>query len=168
MKRLLLVSALAVFSMSLVNAQEGLKVGANVGIPVGDASDFTTFGFGVDAYYFFEVGSGFLLGGTAGYHHYLGDDFEEFGFTIEVDDFQFVPVGAAARFYLMDELYLGANIGYAIGINDGNDGGFHYRPMVGYDLGGFGLNLSYSAVSVDDDFDDFTFSSILLGVDFSF
>ncbi len=168
MKRLLLIAALAVFSMSLVNAQEGFKVGANVGIPVGDASDFTTFGFGVDAYYFFEVGSGFLLGGTAGYHHFLGDEEEFLGITFDYDDFQFIPVGAAARFYIMDELFLGANIGYAIGINDGNDGGFHYRPMVGYDLGSVNLNLSYSAVSFDDEFGDFTFSSILLGVEIGF
>lgn len=53
---------------------------------------------------------------------------------------------------------------YAIGISpSGNDGGFYYRPIVGYKIGDDSqLNISYSGVSVNGG----TFSNIGLGVMF--
>ena len=44
---------------------------------------------------------------------------------------------------------VGADLGYAVALSpSGADGGFYYRPMVGYKLGdNMQLNLAYSGIS---------------------
>lgn len=46
------------------------KIGANVGIPVGDASDVSNFTLGLDAAYQWRVAENFDLGIATGYHHF--------------------------------------------------------------------------------------------------
>lgn len=85
------------------------------------------------------------------------------GFEGEV---QFLPIAASGRFNASEDFSIGADLGYALGINEGNDGGFYYRPIVGYNLSEKAqLNLSYTGVSIKDA--DFTWSTINLGVLFS-
>ena len=51
MKKLFLSAALAVGCLVGVNAQStGFEAGAYVGIPVGDAGDFTSFNFGIGCF----------------------------------------------------------------------------------------------------------------------
>ena len=46
---------------------------------------------------------------------------------------------------------VGLDLGYAVGINDGNDGGVYYRPMFGYNINEkIQLNASYRGVSLGD------------------
>lgn len=167
MKKLFLFAALAVFGFSNVNAQEeGFKLGVTLALPMGDAGDGWSFGATLDATYLFDVADSFQLGATTGYQHFFGKEIEEtfFGTTIsyEVDDAQFLPLAVAARFYASEDFFFGADLGYAMGINEGNDGGFYYRPKVGYNLGGASILASYSGVSMDG----FTFSYVGVGVEF--
>lgn len=53
MKKLILMAAIAVFGLS--NAQSGFTLGAHVGLPVGDASDVSSFTLGVDGAYRWPV-----------------------------------------------------------------------------------------------------------------
>lgn len=144
-------------------AQGDLRVGINAGIPVGDASDITTFHLGADLSYLFEVAEVISVGPMIGYSHFFGDeiDFNGMG-TMDIDDINFLPIAASGKIGLMNGLSLGLDLGYALGLNDGNDGGFYYRPKVGFNLVGIGLIASYSGVSVDGG----TFSSVNLGVEF--
>ena len=150
MKKLLLVTVVALFSMTSMNAQT-FKVGASIGIPVADAKDISTFVLGVDAYYYFtNVDAVVELGATAGFRNFFGDDIEILNQTIEIDDGQFLPLAAAARLKLFGILSGGADLGYAVGINDGNDGGFYFRPVVGIDIADtIELNASYENISND-------------------
>jgi hypothetical protein len=150
MKKLLLVTVVALFSMTSMNAQT-FKVGASIGIPVADAADISTFVLGVDAYYYFtNVDAVVELGATAGFRNFFGDDIEILNQTIEIDDGQFLPLAAAARLKLFGILSGGADLGYALGINDGNDGGFYFRPVVGIDIADtIELNASYENISND-------------------
>ena len=150
MKKLLLVTVVALFSMTSMNAQT-FKVGASIGIPVADAADISTFVLGVDAYYYFtNVDAVVELGATAGFRNFFGDDIEILNQTIEIDDGQFLPLAAAARLKLFGILSGGADLGYAVGINDGNDGGFYFRPVVGIDIADtIELNASYENISND-------------------
>ena len=71
----------------------------------------------------------------------------------------------AARFMASEKFMLGADLGYALGMNEGNDGGFYYRPMAGYNVSAqFQVNLSYIGVSVDGG----SWSTINLGASYSF
>jgi len=158
MKKVFLIAAFALFGFG-VQAQEGFKLGANLGLPMGDSGDVSSFSIGLDASYMFEVSDQFDAGISTGFSHaFLKDGFE--------GEVQFLPIAASGRFNASEDFSIGADLGYALGINEGNDGGFYYRPIVGYNLSEKAqLNLSYTGVSIKDA--DFTWSTINLGVLFS-
>ncbi len=151
MKKLIIMAAIAAFGFTSVHAQEGgVKLGLSAGIPLGDNGDYSSFGIAFDAAYLFTAADSFQVGPAIGFHHYFSKEYEPFpDVTVDPDDTQFVPIAAAARFDL-DGLFFGADLGYAIGINDGFDGGFYYRPKVGYNLGPVALILSYTGIVVNE------------------
>lgn len=161
MKTTILSAAVAILGLTSAFSQQGnFTIGVNAGIPVGDAEEFSTFNIGADVAYRFGLSERFEVGGLAAYSHFFGDSGEdEFG-SWEVDDFQFLPLAATARFNF-GAFFTGGDIGCAVGINDGNEGGFFYRPLVGYDFGKFGVLASYSGVSRDE----FTVATLNLGVE---
>lgn len=134
-------------------SQGDLRLGVNAGIPVGDAADVSSFNAGADVAYLMGFEDTFQVGPMLGYSHFFAED--------GLDDMQFLPIAATARFGLL-ALELGADVGYALGLNEGIDGGFYYRPKVGFSLFGVGLIASYTGISVDGG----TFSSVNVGAEF--
>jgi hypothetical protein len=162
MKKVLVV-ALALIGFSM-NAQEGFKLGANLGLPVGDAGDVSGFSVGLDAQYIFETAGEFDLGVATGFTNSFGKTIGDSTFSIEIDDVQFLPLAGVARYKASEEFSIGTDLGYALGINDGNDGGFYYRPTVGYAVSeGIEINASYTGISLDGG----TWSTVNLGVLFN-
>lgn len=158
MKKLILVIALAVFSFS-ANAQ--FNAGINVGIPAADASNGYSFSFGVDANYMLSDDDSFNYGLAAGYQNYTGKTVA----GIKISSASFLPLAAIGRYNASEDFVLGADLGYAVGLSpSGNDGGFYFRPMVGYNLGeNTQLNASYSSVSVNGG----TFANFGVGIMFA-
>jgi len=132
-------------------AKAQFKIGVNGGVPVGDYSDFYKFNVGVDAYYMFRDPDKFFnLGAAAGFINYFGDEVDVLGTTVEYDNAQFIPVAAAARFTLFSLLTFGPDIGYGIGLNEGMDGGFYWRSVLGLDFGNrLEIDTFYQSISVD-------------------
>ena len=143
MKKVLFIVFLAIAGVSNVNAQEGvLNGGFNLGLPTGDTSNVSSFTIGGELNYMFPVADGFTLGPSIQYSYYTGKD----GF----DGISVLPISGAARFNVSEKFVVGANLGYALGLTDGIDGGFFYRPVVGYKIGDTTqLNLSYSGITND-------------------
>jgi len=167
MKKMFLVTVLALFGFS-VHAQEGFKVGANLGLPVGDAGDISSFSIGVDVAYHWDVADSFAAGVASGFTNAFGkkETMSAGGSSIsfDYDDVQFLPIAASGRFAANEKISLGADLGYAIGISEGMDGGFYYRPIVGYNLSTrTQLNVSYTGISLDGG----TWSTVNLGVLFA-
>lgn len=163
MKKVVAVLAFALIGFSM-NAQDGFRLGANLGLPTGDAGDLSGFSIGLDAQYMFETAGDFDLGVATGFTNSFGKEIGSDEFSIEIDDVQFLPLAGVARYKASEELSIGTDLGYALGINDGNDGGFYYRPTVGYAVSdGVEINASYTGISVDGG----TWSTINLGVLFS-
>ena len=165
MRKLLLGVLIVAFGFT-ANAQGDFKVGVNAGLPVGDAGDGYTFTLGLEVNYLFEVSDAFEVGPSVSYVSYFGDSVEILGTSFDIDNASFLPIAAAARYAASESFTVGADLGYALGLSpDGNDGGFYYRPMVGYNLSeNFMLQATYSGVSVDGG----TFSSVGLGGVFGF
>ena len=177
MKKITL-TVLAVFALTFANAQDkkestgsndsaGFKLGINLGLPLGDIKDAYSVGLGVDLAYMWPISDGFQLGVTTGYAHYLGktEDVDTgFGIvSVKNDDAGFVPVAASAQISLGENFFLGADLGYAIGVSpSGNNGGLLYQPKVGYQMGNVGIYAGYKGISVTGG----TFSSVNLGVNF--
>lgn len=167
MKKLLLVAVVALFGFTM-NAQDAqFKVGVNGALPIGDAGDFYSFSVGLDVAYLWNVSDKFDAGVASGFTSAFGDEqsVSVFGITatVDVEDAQFIPIAGAARYNVSDDFFLGADLGYAVGINDGNDGGFYYRPKVGYNFSEkVSVNLSYTGIALDGG----SFDTIGLGVEF--
>ena len=157
MKKIILTAA-AIFAFGFANAQSGaFKLGAHVGLPTGDIKDFYSVNLGADLAYTWSVAEGLDVGITTGYTTYLlKSDFEG-------DAAGFIPVAATAQFTLTNNWFIGADLGYGIGVApEGNDGGFLYQPKFGYQMANTGLYVAYKGISVDGG----TFSSVNLGVNF--
>lgn len=151
MKRLMIIAALFLMGSTAVKAQGELQIGVGGGLPVGDISDFSSFVLDVDVNYLFAVSESFSAGPSVSYVHFFSDDIEIAGMTIETDDIQFVPIAGSGRYQIAPKVHLGADLGYAVGINDGNDGGFFYAPSASVDVKeNIMLTLSYNGISASD------------------
>lgn len=144
MKKLLLVGAFALLG-SAVNAQEGFKLGGHIGIPVADASDVSSFTLGVDASYMWNITKGLDLGVASGYSHFFGKD--------NFDDFGFIPVAVSGKYKFSGApIFVGLDLGYAISVKDGMDGGFYAQPKFGYQMSKGELYIGYQSISNRRDF----------------
>ena len=164
MKKLLLAAVVGLFAFSAT--AQNFNAGVTVGFPIGDFGDAYTFNAGLDLNALWEVSDSFEAGVASGYNHSFGDETSVTvgGITVtaEADDFQYIPLAGAARYNASEEFQIGADLGYAVAVGDG-DGGFYYRPMVGYNLGeNTQITASYRGVSLDGA----SFSTINLGVNF--
>ena len=148
MKKLLLFCLFSIFTLSSLQAQEGFRLGIQGGIPSGDFDEAVSLMIGADVGYMWVLGEYFDLGIATGYIHGFGDNF---GLESEAgEDVQFLPVAGAFRFWPVRDLSIGGNVGQAIGINDGNDGGFYYRPMLAYLFNQTTeINISYTSIDLD-------------------
>ena len=145
MKKILLFLVGALLFTGL-QAQGTFKIGLSGGIPLGDASDISTFVLGADAYYMIGKRKALLrFGPTVGFRNFFG---EEISPGLTIDDAQFLPVALAGRVSLFGIVQGGIDVGYAVGITDGLDGGFYVRPLLAFGiLRFFELNFSYESIS---------------------
>jgi len=188
MKKLLFFTTLAVFSLTSINAQEkttksdvkkatdaveneaikqynkaktgGFKVGANIGLPLQDAGDVSSFNIGADIAWLWEIADNLEIGGLTGYTHFFGDGSYNYydgygkaaaksidGVVAHYKDAGFIPVAATARYYFSDrKMFAGLDLGYAINITGDADGGLYVRPKFGYNMGKINLIGSFQRV----------------------
>lgn len=145
MKKVLLVLVITVAGFINANAQ-GFQfgVGPTIGLPIGDASDISSFAVGGELqgeYQFSEMVSGVA---STGYTHFIGKDYG--GFKI---NYGAVPILAGVRVYPSEQFFIGGQIGYGFFTGDGSGGGFAYRPQIGYNATSFQAVLSYNGISDD-------------------
>lgn len=194
MKNLLLTAFVAISFIS-VQAQEDLMdkaktgsfyLGANIGLPLSTASDVSSFNFGFDVAYLFELIDNLELGGLVGYTHFLGDgDYEYTQGTVgnvfirDYKDASFLPIAATARYYFSDHKFFGGlDLGVAINVSGDAKTGFYARPKFGFDLGKIALIASFQSISGGVDYGDTYyggtyvsgsgFNSFNFGVEFGF
>ena len=159
MKKILLFTVVATFSFFSANAQDaikngGIKIGANIGLPLSAAGDVASFNIGFDGAYLVEVIDNLEVGGLVGYTHYFGDGTYSYvtsgGSLIiaDYDDTSFVPIAASARYSFADrKFFAGLDLGYAVNVAGDADGGFYYRPKFGFNLGPITLLAMYQGIS---------------------
>jgi hypothetical protein len=175
MKKVLL-TAVAVFGFAFANAQDtSMKIGAHVGLPMGDMKDFSTLNLGADFTYLWEVADNFKAGFSTGITAYMPKE-QEFttvtgiNFTtfqpiytttkVKGDTALFLPISGSAEYSFTENIFAGADLGYAIGLApDGVEGGLLYQPKLGYQTEKIALTLGYKVISQEG----LSFSSVNLG-----
>ncbi|WP_291868861.1 hypothetical protein [Maribacter sp.] len=147
------------------------RAGLNGGAILGDFSDDYSFGLGLDMYHHWGVSKAMDIGVTAGFFNAFGEKevINNGSSTLETEfaNLQYVPIGASLRIYPGKNVgfKFGGDIGYVLGINEGNEGALYFRPSLGIDLrdGTNEFNVSYFVVN-----DDVQFSSLVLSYLFLF
>ena len=167
MKKMIL-AVIAVMGFGFANAQDGhFKVGVQAGLPIGDASDVTSVNLGADVAYLWKVTDKFSAGATTGYSTYLAKEYTYtfFGMSTKIkgDDISYIPVAATGQYALATNVFVGLDLGYAIAVSDGGDGGFLYQPKVGYQNDKIEIYAGYKGIS-----DNVTVSSVNLGFNYKF
>lgn len=154
MKKLFITLTL-ILGVVTARAQGVFKVGPVVAIPIGDAGDVSSFGLGADVYYMFGHEDSWVnFGPTVAFRNYFGKDYEfnENGVDVSIkgESVQFLPLAGAFRGKILGVVNWGSDIGYALGISDGVDNGFYFRPIVGIDIAdSIEINASYEGISQD-------------------
>ncbi|MBN3580981.1 hypothetical protein JYB64_01185 [Algoriphagus aestuarii] len=110
-----------------------LKLGINLGAPVGDVGTYSSFALGLDVAAQFMRTDNFGLGIATGYTKY----FEKSGapaFDGLNDGFGAIPLGIMFRYYPQPSgFFIGTDVGYTF-LTDVNsaEGGAYIRPQLGY------------------------------------
>ncbi len=140
-----LVIVFILFSLNNLFSQEEVNVGVNTGITIGNIENFSTFAYGLDANYLFEVSNNIKVGPSLNFVLYLPKEFN----GERKDSFLYMPIGGSVRFHsASDAFYFGIDAGFAVGLSpSGDSGGIFFKPLLGYKLtDSFKFNLFYSAV----------------------
>lgn len=168
MKRIIL-STIAVMTFGFANAQDGhFKVGAHVGLPVGNTSDLFSVNLGADVSYLWNVADKFSAGVTTGYTTYIGKDYTAYIGNVAYEMIRstnqsFIPIAGTAQYSIADNFFVGADLGYAINVDGDIDGGFLYQPKFGFQTKKIEVYTSYKGISNNG-----TLSSVNLGFNYKF
>jgi hypothetical protein len=150
MKKLIL-SVMAVCAFGFASAQEGgFKAGVNVGMPMGDVSDFYSLSVGAEVAYMYPISDEFQIGASVGYLTFMAKEYEIMGVTVKPDNAAFIPISAIAQYSFTENIFAGVDLGYAMGMApDGNDGGMLYQPKVGYQTEKFEVFIGYRGIATE-------------------
>src|SRR5690606_24242605 len=128
---LVMVSTSAVYAQQRateINPKNSwIKAGINVGLPIGNLADQSSFALGADIKGQLMSTPNWGLGLASGYTHYFPKD--------EQENFGSVPIGVFARYYPASQgFFVGADAGYSFqtGSDLNGNGGMYARPQVGY------------------------------------
>ena len=156
------------FSFSLTAQpvdRTNFRAGLHGGVVTGDFSEAYSFVLGVDVLHHWGVSKTLDLGIATGFSNAFGET-QEFSdalvsFETKFENWQTIPVAGSIRIYPAKGFKLGGDVGYAVGLNSGNEGGFYYRPSIGFDLKGGTTEFNVSYYSVNGD--SATYASVLAG-----
>ena len=169
----IIIALLFMLSITFTSlSQSGLNIGGSFGFPYENYQGYDfSFNFTADVNYLFEVNQAFDLGIASGYGQALGRSYYVGPIigNFDTPDYQYVPVAAAGRINFNRRLVFGADIGYAISVTSAKDlsnnkyyeGGFYWRPMVGFNINEK-LQLNANYVGINDYY--FYYSSVNLGL----
>ncbi len=158
------LALLAFLLAGTIQAQQGFKLGIHGSLPVStDANDAVSLVAGVDAGYMRALGEVVDLGAMVSFIHGFPEKYGNQGADLPSVDF--LPLAASVRIWPSNSFSFGADGGYAIGINDGNDGGLYYKPIIGYLFGTqTEISLSYTGIAVDG----FDWATVNFGILYTF
>ncbi len=167
MKKIIIITTVLLGIYS-AKAQGEFRIGLHGGIPLGDAANVADFVVAIDAAYLYNINPAIDVGFATGFSNsFVGDSTIDIGpiaVNVKGEDFQFIPVAGAFRYRIGTKFFIGADIGYAIGVNpEGNNGGFYYAPRAQYAVSDLiDLVAAYRGISLTNG----SWNSISAGIEF--
>lgn len=129
---LLLISFLLSTALFAQNATEvtrtnsWFKIGLNAGVPVGKASNYSSFLAGLELKGQLMETKNWGIGATTGYSHYF--------VKMNMSSFGAIPLGGFVRYYPNREgIFAGVDAGYSFLVGKSvSNGGMFLKPQIGY------------------------------------
>lgn len=156
MRKILLLAVLIVSAATASFAQTSksssggkFSIGVDPGLPVGNASDYSSFAIGGDLKYSIPAAQNFDVSLSAGYSVFIGKTIDIGGTSIKAGDLKAIPVKVAGRYNFNGPVGFFGEVGIgAAFIQDGGGTAFVYAPGVGYAMdGGFEVGVRYEGWS---------------------
>ena len=160
MRKLVLGIFIFFITITSIHAQEGLRAGLNIGLPLNETSDMSTLNVGIDISLLRYVGEKLSLGGVSGYTHYLANTTNN-GLEVNNEDLSFIPVAASARYQFSKVIFGSFDIGYAIAVQ-GEEGGTYYQTKFGWYGNKMDVFAFYKGISLN------TGALVSVGVGFAY
>ncbi|HUH46552.1 MAG TPA: hypothetical protein VLZ54_05310 [Arenibacter sp.] len=163
MKRTILALLFVLIGISLYG-QRGMKIGIHGGLPLNEFKEETSIMLGLDLGYRFALGEVVDFGIMTGYIYAFPEKYH-LDYGVDLPSIQFVPLTGSVRIWPSNSFSLGVDAGQAIGINEGNEGGFYYRPTLGYLMGAQAeVNVSYTGIQLEGR----SWATVSLGIFYTF
>ena len=163
--RSIYLAIICIFLGMGLQAQEGFKIGIQGGLPIDDFNDEVSLMAALDVGYLWALNEVVDLGVATGFINGFKETFDSQEIVGDLPNMQFIPLAASVRVWPSNSLSFGGEAGQALGINEGNDGGFYYRPILGYLMGPYTeVNFSYTTI----DLDGVKWNSVNLGILYTF
>lgn len=154
-----------VFAQSLEKGTNTFGAGLNSGIVIGEFDNQYRTNLGIDLFYLYGISDKLSIGITTGFTNYFGEETNISGLTTTVSDIQYIPVASTFRFSPIKNLLFGADIGFAISLNEQNDSGFYASPRITYLFNKkFPFFLGYRLIDLNGD----NLDAIQLGIGYKF
>ncbi|NKI31893.1 hypothetical protein [Croceivirga thetidis] len=146
-----------------------MKAGFHAGMPTSQSADFSSFTFGFDFFQHYGISEEFDIGFATGFTNAFGKTEQvqvgDFSINGDFNNLQFIPAAALLRYYPQRYLNIGADVGYALALNQGLGGGLYYRPTINFDVTeNTGFYVSYTNIELEE----LKWSTITGGLIFTF
>jgi hypothetical protein len=143
---LLLLLTLFSYSYCSQAQEEDYTTAAGVvaALPIGERGSRADYGFGAEFMYLKRIKDKFQVGGSLGYTQYSADD------DLNFEDMRFLPIAAKGAYAIGDLGFgLGLDLGYAIGLNENNNGGFLYEPKATLETSLLYFSIGYRGILIN-------------------
>ena len=170
MKKFLVGSLLGLFAFGFSNAQNNFEIGVFFGTTVNEVYGSRSGNIGGGVAYYFQPVENLRVGPLVLYDQFISND------TYGIDA-GFLDIAASAKYNFIPALFGGLDLGYAVALEDGYNGGFMVRPRFGWSTKLTDLYISYKGILANQNYYDGTeynfeavssLSSISLGLNFKF
>ncbi|MCL7752147.1 hypothetical protein [Polaribacter sp. Z022] len=168
MKKVSLILVLSLTSLIGFSQEKIINVGVFGAIPLGETEDVSKVGIGLETTYLFIKSGKFNIGASTGVSYFGGkkvsytEDNTLKHFTYR--NAKYIPIMGAFRYNTTNDIYLGLDLGYTVGIGKGIKNGFQYKPRVGWKLSKLlAINASFTGLKVKSN----TWKTFGIGLEFS-
>lgn len=170
MKQFLLVSILSLIGFNMVKAQNNFEIGVIFGTTVNEVYGSKSGNIGGGVAYYFQPVQNLRVGPMVLFDHFLSND--EYGL-----DASFLDIAASAKYNFIPALFGGLDLGYAVALDEGMEGGLMVRPRFGWSTRLTDLYIAYKGILAEQNYyegSEYNFSavnslsSVTLGLNFKF
>lgn len=161
---------MALLCFTSLKAQSHFEIGVIFGTTVNEVYGSRSGNIGGGVAYYFQPVENLYVGPLALFDHFASND--EYGI-----DASFLDIAASAKYNFIPALFGGLDLGYAVALEEGYNGGFMVRPRFGWSTRLTDLYISYKGILATQDYyadSNLNFSavnslsSVTLGLNFKF